>query len=96
MNSEGRDFNNLKQWLVPLLTQRKMSIEKLANEVGVTRATVYHWMIDTCRPTEEVMVSVCQVLDRPLEEALAQYTPRPLGRPRGSQGTRGVTVRGRR
>lgn len=77
----NRDFNHLEDWLLPKLRDRKLSVEKFANFVGVSRAAVYHWLKDETRPDPETMVSVCQVLGVPLEEGLRQYTPRPEGRP---------------
>lgn len=58
-----------------------MSIEQFANEVGVSRASVYFYFSDQARPTEETMKRMCDVLERPYEEGLRQYTPKKNGRP---------------
>lgn len=75
------DFNKIKDWLLPKLQEKKWSVEEFANACGLSRAIVYFYLADTHRPTEETMVRMCQVLGVPLEEGLAQYTPRIHGRP---------------
>lgn len=77
------DYNHLKAWMLPMLQDRGLSIEKFSDLVGVSKTVVYNWMHDLNRPTEETMVVVCRELGRPLEEGLRQYTPKPLGRPPG-------------
>ena len=77
------DFNNIKDWIVPLLEQKGLSLENFAREVGVSRASIYFYMTDKTRPTSVTMKKMCDVLEVPFEEGLAQYTPRPVGRPKG-------------
>jgi transcriptional regulator with XRE-family HTH domain len=78
-----RDFNNLKKWLTPLLEERGWSIEEFGRKVGVTRATIYHYMTDKRRPTVERMKQICEALGVPAAEGLAQFTVNPVGRPKG-------------
>jgi transcriptional regulator with XRE-family HTH domain len=92
---QKENFNHLKQWLVPLLNEKKMSVEDLAQKANITRTIIYWWLSDKYRPDEQSMVRVCAVLGRPLEEGLRQYTPRKRGRPVGySPGPRRLTARG--
>lgn len=77
------DFSNIRDWLLPLLDERGLSVEEFSNQVGVTRAAVYHYLKDTNRPSEQVMIKMCQVLGVPPEEGLRQYTPKVAGRPSG-------------
>lgn len=75
------NFNHIKDWLDPKLDSMRMSIEELANATGLTRASIYFYRSDTTRPDEQSMARICQVLGVPLEEGLAQYTPKKRGRP---------------
>lgn len=92
--------NNIKQWLRPLLDRRGMSVEDLAKNIGVWRATIYFWFEDKTRPDAQTMARVCRVLNVPLEQGLSQYTPKPLGRPKGQaagvSGSGVQAIRGRR
>lgn len=81
---DPKDFNNIREWLVPLLEGKKLSIERFARQVGVSKAVVYFYLSDTSRPTEETMKRMCDVLQVPFEEGLRQYTPKKNGRPKGS------------
>jgi transcriptional regulator with XRE-family HTH domain len=80
---QSNDFNNIREWLQPLLNDRKLSVETFARMIDVTRTAVYNYMNDANRPDVETMVRMCKVLQRPLEEGLATYTPRHEGRPFG-------------
>jgi transcriptional regulator with XRE-family HTH domain len=79
---DNTDFNNIKQWLLPKLEERGLTVEELANKIGVTRAAVYFWLNDTTRPSESAMKRICDLLGLPFEEGLAQYTPKRVGRPK--------------
>lgn len=79
-----RDFNHIKEWLLPLIQERDYSVEKLARSVGITRASLYYYLADRTRPTTGVMRRICDVLGRPHEEGLATYTEKPVGRPKGT------------
>lgn len=78
-----KDFNNIKDWLIPILDKKGWSVEEFGRKLGLTRAAVYHYLNDSRRPTEERMSQICKVLGVPLSEGMAQFTPRTLGRPRG-------------
>lgn len=77
------DFSNIKQWLLPLTDQKGLSLEQLARAVGISRASVYHYMTDRSRPDTQTMMRICDVLGVPHEDGLKQYTPRVEGRPKG-------------
>jgi transcriptional regulator with XRE-family HTH domain len=77
----GKDFNNIREWLIPLLDKRGLSVERFANQVGVTRAAVYHYIKDTNRPSEQTMIKMCRILGVAPEDGLRQYTPKIVGRP---------------
>jgi transcriptional regulator with XRE-family HTH domain len=81
----SKDYNRLGKWLGQQLLKHSISPEVLANRARVSRASVYFWMADITRPGVQSMVKVCQVLNVPLEEGLAQYTPKENGRPAGGK-----------
>lgn len=92
--TEMKDFNNIKQWLLPMLDKRGLSVEQLATAAELNRSAIYHYLIDRCRPTEQNMIKICHVLNVPVEEGLSQYTPRKAGRRPGFRpATKTVTVR---
>lgn len=76
----GKDFSNLGDWLPKQLRRVGLSVEQLARLAGLSRASVYFYIDDTCRPTEQSMVKICSVLGVPLDVGLRQYTPRQIGR----------------
>lgn len=89
-----RDYNRIKQWLLPKLDTKGVSVEQFSREVGISRAELYFYFADKHRPSEQVMARICHALNVPFEEGLRQYTPRRNGRPRGSGGgLRSVQVR---
>lgn len=79
--------NTIKQWLIPKLTERRLTVEQFANKVGVSRASIYFYFTDKARPEVETMAAMCAVLNVPLKEGLNQYTPKPVGRPGGGRKT---------
>lgn len=87
-------MNNIKQWLLPLLQQQSLSVEELANKVGITRTAVYNYLSDRNRPTEQTMKRITEALGVPFEEGLRQYTPKTVGFPAGVKRTREVHVHG--
>jgi transcriptional regulator with XRE-family HTH domain len=90
------NYNHLRQWLPYQVMKRStLSLEQFAIRVRVGRSTLYGYLNDLIRPSEQVMARICRELHVPLEEGLRQYTPRTAGRPKGSGRTKAVTVRQR-
>ena len=58
-----------------------MSIANFATQAGLSRAAIYLYLSDQCRPTPFHMAKMCRVLGVPIREGLAQYVPKPSGRP---------------
>jgi transcriptional regulator with XRE-family HTH domain len=79
---QDRDFNNLHRWLPAKLKKAGLSVERLSQLANITRATIYFWMTDKARPSEDTMLRVCRVLGVPFEEGLRQFSPKTMGRPR--------------
>jgi transcriptional regulator with XRE-family HTH domain len=75
------DYNNIGKWLIPLLDEKSVSVEDFARAVGVSRASIYNYIVDRNRPSEQIMAKMCHILKRPLDEGLRQYTPKKIGRP---------------
>lgn len=106
-----KDFNNIKQWLLPKLDARRLSVEQFANLSGLSKATIYFYMSDRIRPDLESMGAMCKTLSNTLcmdakgneymeevsiNDGMSQFSPRKRGRPVGSKGgTKEVTARGR-
>lgn len=80
-----KDFNRIKQWLIPKLEAKNITIEEFANAAGLSRASIYFYITDKHRPDEQAMAKMCHVLGVELVEGLRQYTPRFRGRPHGSK-----------
>lgn len=85
-NHEG--YNKIREWLVPLLRERRVSVEWLARRTGVSRTIIYNYLRDVNRPTSRTMLGITRALGVPFEEGLKQYTENKLGAPRGSRTTR--------
>lgn len=79
-----RAENSIKGWLLPLLNLHGMSVEELANVIGVSRTCVYFYLEDKARPTDERMRSICDALGVSHDEGLKQFTPRFPGRKKGA------------
>jgi transcriptional regulator with XRE-family HTH domain len=75
--------NTIKEWLLPKLEERGQSVEEFANEIGISRASLYFYFTDKCRPDDETMAAICHSLNVPLEEGFRQYVPKKEGRPSG-------------
>lgn len=88
-----RDFSNLPTWLPRKIKTTGLKMSQIANHTGISRATLYEYLSDKSRPSEQVMLRLCRVLGVPFEQGLAQYTPKPMGRPRGSNTTSELKVR---
>jgi DNA-binding XRE family transcriptional regulator len=75
------DFSNLPVWLPKKLDDAGLSPEQFANQVNVSRTSIYAYISDKSRPSEQTMSRMCRLLNVPFEEGLAQYTPKKIGRP---------------
>jgi predicted DNA-binding transcriptional regulator AlpA len=86
--------NNIKQWLLPKLKRRNLSVEEFSKRCGLSRATLYSYMTDRYRPQEDTMGVICKTLSNisywedgveliekaTIAEGLAQYIERRNGR----------------
>ena len=79
---ETKDFNTLPVWLRSRIALVGLSPEEFARMVGVSRVSVYNYLSGHSRPNSQTMVSICHVLEVPLEEGFAQYSPPAIGRPK--------------
>ena len=77
------NFSNLPKWIPRQLKRVGLTKEQLAHRVGVSRTTIYRYIYDMDRPSENTMLNMCRVLDIAFEEGLRQYTPKKNGRPFG-------------
>jgi transcriptional regulator with XRE-family HTH domain len=77
------DFNKIKEWLDPKLKSLGLSAEEFARKCGLSKASIYFYRTDVCRPDVQSMARMCHVLGVPLQEGLAQYAPKVAGRPKG-------------
>lgn len=76
-----KDYNNIREWLLPKLDALNLSIEQFARKAKISRASVYFYLDDTYRPSTGIMLRMCEVLGVPLAEGLRQYSERKPGRP---------------
>ena len=76
-----KDFNYIREWLLPMLSDRGQSVEQFARKCGLSRASLYFYLVDKTRPESSTMKKMCEVLGVPFEEGLAQYSPKKIGRP---------------
>jgi hypothetical protein len=90
--TKKRDYNNLGKWLPVQIEKTGIPMFKVAMRAGVSRASVYAWMVDKTRPDSETMLKFVQVLANLTgqdstalhAEALSQYINRPEGRKAGA------------
>jgi transcriptional regulator with XRE-family HTH domain len=73
-------MNNLKDWLHPKIKERGLTVKEFGYAVGVSKAALYNYFQDRNRPDRRTMERICSFLGVPLEEGLAQYTPRLEGK----------------
>jgi transcriptional regulator with XRE-family HTH domain len=71
-------------WLPDKIKSSGLSVQEFAENCRLSRSAIYHFIKDTRRPDEKTIATICRVLGVPLEEGKAQYTPKPLGRPKKS------------
>lgn len=77
----SKDFNHLREFLLPLLEERGLSIENFSRDAGISRASVYFYMSDRFRPDDAAVFKMARALGVPPEDIFKQFTPRPRGRP---------------
>jgi len=46
--------------------RRRLSVSDVAEQVGVTTASIYFWETDHCRPRDENLSALCKVLKLPI------------------------------
>ena len=86
-----KDYNHLDKWIPAQIKKTGLPIFKVANRIGISRASIYAWMKDTTRPDSDTMLKFAQVIagfsgedsDKLFAEGLSQYTNRPEGRKSG-------------
>jgi transcriptional regulator with XRE-family HTH domain len=49
--------------------KRRLSVAQVAEQVGVSAASIYFWENDRVRPREENLLSLCKVLKLPIRAA---------------------------
>jgi transcriptional regulator with XRE-family HTH domain len=47
--------------------QRRLSVAEVAEQVGVSTASIYFWERDYCRPRVENLSALCKVLKLPVK-----------------------------
>jgi DNA-binding XRE family transcriptional regulator len=47
--------------------QRRLSVAEVAEQVGVSTASIYFWERDHCRPRDENLSALCKVLKLPVK-----------------------------
>ncbi len=77
-------MNTLSSWLQEKIKEKGIGISKLSEETGLSRAIIYYYFKDSNRPTRVNMQKICDVLGADIEEAMALFTPKRIGRPPGS------------
>lgn len=83
---DEKSYNHIRSWLIPKLDAMGCSVELFANQVGVSKTMIYHYINDVSRPETQVMKRICDVLGVSLDEGLSQYTEKKRGRPRKRSG----------
>jgi transcriptional regulator with XRE-family HTH domain len=51
--------------------KRRLSVNEIAERVGVTTASIYYWETDHCRPTDANLSALCKVLKLPIKATRA-------------------------
>ena len=82
MKTPKPGFNKLEPWMTAKMEARDMTVEELAEAVGISKATIYAYWKDKQRPSLDSMIAICKVFHCNLEEGLAQYTAVDIGRPK--------------
>jgi len=61
---------SLSRHLRQARVSRGLSVAAVAEEVGVTPSSVYHWESGRCRPRNDKLSAICKLLRVPVREAL--------------------------
>ena len=51
--------------------KRRLSASEVAEQIGVSTASIYFWETDHCRPREENLTALCKVLKLPIRATKA-------------------------
>jgi transcriptional regulator with XRE-family HTH domain len=78
------DFNHIKDWLLPIVDEKGLSLEQVARAAGLSKASIYHYINDKRRPSTDAMRKICDVLGVPHEDGLKTFSPKANGRPKGA------------
>ena len=57
---------NLAHYLRDARIKRRLSVVEVAEQVGVSTASIYFWETDHCRPRAENLNALCKVLKLPI------------------------------
>ena len=58
--------SNFARYLRDARIQRRLSVADVAEQVGVSAASIYFWERDHCRPRDENLSALCKVLKLPV------------------------------
>jgi transcriptional regulator with XRE-family HTH domain len=64
-----------------LLKERGLSVERLARAAGLSRTSIYFYIVNKKRPTPESLHRICAALQIPFDEGLSYCTPSKVGPP---------------
>jgi DNA-binding XRE family transcriptional regulator len=58
--------SNFARYLRDARIKRGLSVAEVAEQVGVSQASIYFWERDHCRPRDENLSALCKVLKLPV------------------------------
>ena len=62
---------SLARYLHEARIKRQLSVAEVAEQVGVSTASIYFWENDRVRPRDENLSTLCRVLKLPIRATLA-------------------------
>lgn len=62
---------NLARYLRDARIKRRLSVAEVAEEIGVSQASIYFWERDYCRPRDANLSALCKVLKLPIRATKA-------------------------
>ena len=65
---------NFAQYLREARIRRRLSVAQVAEQVGVSTASIYFWETDHVRPRDENLTLLCRVLKLPIRATLEMKT----------------------